>query len=41
MDRMSPARSKKQMRWAFAAKGAAWARRHHFNRLRRRRKKRK
>jgi hypothetical protein len=26
-----PAKSAKQRRWAFGAKGAAWARKHHFN----------
>jgi hypothetical protein len=35
-----PARSEKQRRWAFARKGKAWAKRHHFDRVRRRRKRR-
>lgn len=26
-----PAYSRRQQRWAFAAKGSAWARRHHFD----------
>jgi hypothetical protein len=26
-----PARSHAQRKWAFGVKGAAWARRHHFN----------
>jgi hypothetical protein len=26
-----PARSEAQRRWAFANKGAAWARKHHFD----------
>lgn len=26
-----PARSQKQRAWAFAVKGAKWAKRHHFN----------
>jgi len=26
-----PARSQKQRRWAFGVKGAAWARKHHFD----------
>jgi hypothetical protein len=26
-----PARSQKQRAWAFGVKGAAWARRHHFD----------
>jgi hypothetical protein len=26
-----PARSQAQRRWAFGVKGAAWARRHHFD----------
>jgi hypothetical protein len=30
---MSPARSRQQQRWAFAAKGEAWSKRHHFDEL--------
>lgn len=26
-----PARSQKQRAWAYAVKGPAWAKRHHFN----------
>jgi hypothetical protein len=26
-----PARSQAQRRWAYGVKGAAWAKRHHFN----------
>jgi hypothetical protein len=26
-----PARSQQQRKWAFGVKGAAWARRHHFD----------
>jgi hypothetical protein len=36
-----PARSNKQRRWAFAVKGPAWAKRHHFDKVRRSRKKKK
>lgn len=28
-----PAVSERQRRWAFAVKGPAWARRHHFDKL--------
>jgi hypothetical protein len=34
-----PAKSEKQRRFLFATKGAAWVKKHHFDRLRRRRKK--
>jgi hypothetical protein len=30
-EEVMPAKSAKQRRWAFGAKGAAWARKHHFN----------
>jgi hypothetical protein len=36
-----PAKSRKQQRWAFAVKGAAWARKHHFDRVKGKRKRRK
>jgi hypothetical protein len=36
-----PAKSRRQQRWAFAVKGAKWARKHHFDKVRRGRKKRK
>jgi hypothetical protein len=36
-----PAKSRKQQKWAYAVKGAAWARRHHFNKLRKTSRKRK
>lgn len=34
-----PARSEKQRRWAFANKGAAWAKRHGFDKIRKKKKK--
>ena len=34
-----PARSRRQQRWAFAVKGPKWARKHHFDRLKRRKKR--
>jgi hypothetical protein len=34
-----PARSRRQQRWAYAVKGAKWARKHHFNKLARKRKR--
>lgn len=34
-----PAKSEKQRRWAFATKGAAWAKKHHFDKVKRGRKK--
>ena len=35
-----PSRSKKQRRYLFATKGKAWVKRHHFDKVRRRKKKR-
>lgn len=34
-----PAKSRKQQRFLYAKKGAAWVKRHHFDKLARRRKK--
>lgn len=34
-----PAKSARQRRWAFAVKGKAWAKKHHFDKLVRKRKK--
>jgi hypothetical protein len=34
-----PAKSQKQRRWAFAVKGPKWARAHHFDKVRKGRKK--
>jgi hypothetical protein len=35
-----PAKSAKQRRYLYATKGKAWVKRHHFDKLRRRKKKR-
>ena len=34
-----PAKSRKQQRFLYARKGAAWVKRHHMDKLKRRRKK--
>jgi hypothetical protein len=34
-----PARSRRQQRWAFAVKGEKWARKHHFDKIQRKRKR--
>jgi hypothetical protein len=36
-----PAKNRRQQRAIYAKKGAAWARRHHFNRIAKKRKKRR
>ena len=36
-----PASSHRQRRWAFAVKGEAWARKHHFDRVEPRKRKRR
>lgn len=36
-----PSRSEKQRRFLFATKGAAWVKRHHFDKLRRKRRTKK
>jgi hypothetical protein len=38
---VSPAKNRRQQMAIYAKKGAAWARRHHFNRIRGQRKKKK
>lgn len=36
-----PAKSRRQQRWAFAVKGEKWARAHHFDKLKTKRKRKK
>jgi hypothetical protein len=36
-----PAVSRKQQRWAFAVKGEAWARKHHYDHVDKRKRRRK
>ena len=36
-----PAKSRRQQKWAFATKGEAWAKKHHFDKVKPTAKKRK